>query len=189
MGTTKEKTSCEAKKNRNHIATYVPCLYERFSFASNKHNRKGNGINKWKTRVMWAGVFYVLLVSVYHSMVYVFKDYLNNTEPYSYAIYILASIIIWPFIIVYDSELYYQVYQKLLCLLKINNENLKWYENTAQKCFTFQHEGDSKGFLGTIVNISCSITVLGVYFIKNYGSVKLSQIIKSPLIIVLCIFV
>ena len=107
MGTTKEKTPCEAKKNRNHITTYVPCLYERFSFASKKHNRKGNGISKWKARVFCALVLNVLLVGVYHLMVFAFKDYLNNTEPYKYAIYILASIIIWPFIIVYDSELYY----------------------------------------------------------------------------------
>ena len=185
-----ECKSCDSKENvEPSLCAYVPCLYERPFLIGVKTNENFKKENLWKNRVMAAVILYFAILILFYSCLSLLKPYINNAQPYKYAAPVLASLIFWPLIIIYDSEFFYNTCKKLKCLLTPSAKTLDWYEKSANQHFCLSSKFERISLYPIIINAICSALVIMIYIIKVYAPNFMINIIETFWPILFCVTV
>lgn len=175
------------EKKKNKTKDYVPCIYE-LSYWRKKKDKHPDEKN-WRARILWSIGLYFFLVSMYFLVIGVFGAQINDTEPYSDAVWILASVIFWPLIVMYDADLYYKTCGNLKCMLKSEYTELVWYSETAERYFGFTVSEKSKGWYGALLSIFCIVVVVCVYVLKIYMPSFVPVLLGKPWIPFIAVFI
>ncbi len=166
MSVTECKKCVETTNIVDEQAGYTPCLYEMpLRFRLTAKNRL-NQAEIWKNRIVCATILYVFAIGLFYAGITVFGDFINDATPYKYAVFVLASLVYWPLIITFDSELFYKTSVRLNCLLNADAKKSDWYAKSASRyfCLFSKHEKPAVGAI--VVSALCSLLVFTNYLIK-----------------------
>lgn len=87
---------------------------------------------------------YICLLTAVWAVCVLFRNCVINLHIYHYAALSLCTIVFWPMIIIYDSKLFYKVFDGVRPLAKSESEIVKWYRRNALCAFTFSSETDNQ---------------------------------------------
>lgn len=184
-------TECKSCGSTNNTEVqhceYIPCLYERPFLIGTKAKNRIDQAGRWKYRIMISIILYVSIIALFNIGISVFSTYIYNAQPYKYAALVLASLIFWPIIIIYDSELFYHTCEKLYCLLTPSAKTLNWYAESARRHFCLFSKAEKPAWGAIIVNAVCSALVITVYVLKVYAPNFIPSIIGTPWLIIVCV--
>lgn len=167
---------------------YIKTFYETIFSKVLKRENKILSIYNWKQRIIFSLVLYTAIIAIFHILVLLFNEKINELEHYRYAIYPLASLIFWPFIVIYDSELYYNTYKKLICLFKKDSNHYEWYKTSANESFNLSDE--YSGFcINTFTIWVCIAIMIIIYILHSYCPKCLPFITGNPAILILISFI
>lgn len=187
MSTTECKGCGGVDTSEQTYSEYVPCLYERpFLIGSIVKNRLGQE-RRWKSRIIVSVFLYLSILVLFYAGIAIFNSYIENAQPYKYAAVVLASLIFWPIIVIYDSELFYRTCKKLYCLLTPSAKTLDWYAESAKRYFCLFSEGEKPALGAIITNAVCSVLVIAIYVLKVYVPNFIPSIIGTPWPIIVCV--
>lgn len=187
MSTVECKDCSSAETVEQACSEYVPCLYERpFLIGYKVKNRLGQE-GCWKSRIITSVILYLSILVLFYAGIAIFNTYIENAQPYKYAAVVLASLIFWPIIVIYDSELFYQTCKKLYCLLTPSAKTLDWYAESAKRYFCLFSEGEKPALGAIITNAVCSVLVIAIYVLKVYVPNFIPSIIGTPWPIIVCV--
>lgn len=168
---------------------YVPCLYERPFLIGKREKKMIDQGGRWKPRIILSALMYLSAIAVFYLGIDIFEPYIHNAEPYKYAVFVLASLVFWPFIILYDSELFYRTCEKLHCLLTPSGKTLDWYTESAKRYFCLFSKNEPPAWGAIIINATCSVFVVLIYAIKLWAPDFMPSITGTPWLIIVCVAV
>lgn len=187
MTTTKCKSCKDVETTEQSYSEYIPCLYERPFLIGTKAKNKMGYENRWKNRIMISIILYFSIIALFYNGISILDAYISNAQPYKYAALVLASIIFWPIIIIYDSELFYRTCEKLYCLLTPSAKTLNWYEKSARRYFCLFSKNEKNAFGAIVINAMCSTLIIVLYVLKVYAPNFIPKILNTPWPIVVCV--
>ena len=151
--------NASASSQLNFIPSIFEGLFpERFINLSNP--------KRWKNLFSTSIILYIFALVIYYGSTVLFNDYFLAVNIYNSAAPIVASIIFWPFIIMYNCELFYHLYLDLRPLFKDTDECDKWYTQNAHCNFSL-FCSKSKGFWFPVLLNFLMVIVSTILFCAN----------------------
>ena len=109
---------------------------------------------------------YIGLLTMVWAVCVLFRDCVMNLHIYHYAALSLCTIVFWPMIIIYDSRLFYKVYNYIRPLAKGKEYEIdRWYKRNALRAFTFTDEKEEQQGKWHIVSTLLIILSVAAVFI------------------------
>lgn len=162
-----EKETCK----KNPACKYVPCFFEKVL------PKKYSGLSstsRWNNMLNTAIIAYLSVLILYYGFTQIFSNSLHSVSVYNYAAPIVISIVFWPFIIIYDCELFHRLYIALRPLLKDKQQGDEWYCQTARCNFGFLCSKDSKSLIPVFLNCLSAVVIGMIFCFGLSGSLKFS---------------
>ena len=168
----------------NERTEYIPCIYEKLF----KKLLVNSGIlseKTWKRRIGEMLILYILIIAIFNVSISLLDEYILNIEPYKYAVFSLATLVAWPYIIILDSELFYDKYNKIRKLFK--KDYYEWYSISANECFGID-DGYSN-FHWSTITIFVLLILNILFYIMNMYRIKVAfnlmvKIVSTPIVLI-----
>lgn len=176
----KNISSKKEMSDEKMICKFVPSFFQTIIFS------KSIGLanpKRWQVLRNMAIILYCLFLAVYYSFTYFFKDSLLSVSMYNSAAPIIASILFWPFIVIYDCELFYRLYLELRPLLKNKKVCDEWYNQNAKCNFGFLCTKEKKALISVFANLLMSVITVAVFCFNLSNSPNVLSLLNYAILL------
>lgn len=183
-----EVTNPDAAPETEARCEYIPCFYEK-AFHRFEKKEAPDVYHLWRRRVFLTAGLYAVILAVFFFFVEFFSDRTVDPLPYMRTSVVLATVLIWPLIVTYDSELFYDTSRKIIELFGDPSGHISWYTDSAERFFRLRASCEPFAAVPVFISFICCAASIAVYFLRTCAPGLLPSVTGNPVALIVCVTV
>ena len=177
-----------ASSEAEALCEYIPCFYEKF-FRVFEKDKELSVYKLWRRRVFLIAGLYAAILAVFFFFVKFFSDRTVDPVPYTRTSFVLATVLCWPLIVAYDSELFYKTGSRIIGLFETPSDHFSWYEDSAERFFRLRASCEPFAAFPVFISFICCAASIAVYFLRTCVPGLIPSVTGNPVALIICVTV